>query len=234
MHQVTTFTLFRLSGWANKFFALKKMAEFVPACKEVKGLDFIKLMGSGRGDGFSVLPDLHQYVLMCVWQCEEDADHFFKNSAIFKDYLAHTTAFQTLYMKTTMVHGLWGGQNPFEADISLFQEDKMVAVLTRATIRWKDMIRFWKDVPAVSDSLSQGPRPVFAAGVGELPFRYQATFSIWKNSHEMKTFAYKTRAHADMVAKTRKVGWYSEELFARFVIFRSEGEKLVGDLESLH
>ncbi len=228
MDQVTTFTLFRFSGWKNKFFALKNMAQFVPACKEVKGLKFIKLMGSGRGDGFSVLPDLRQYVLMCVWQNEDDAEHFFKNSAIFKDYVAHTAAFQTLYMKTTMVHGLWGGINPFSAEGSLFVEDNMVAVLTRATIRWKDMVRFWKDVPAVSDSLSQGPRPIFAAGVGELPFRYQATFSIWKNSHEMKAFAYKTKAHAEMVTKTRKVGWYSEELFARFVIYRTVGEKLVG------
>ncbi|MEY3420243.1 MAG: hypothetical protein RIR48_523, partial [Bacteroidota bacterium] len=30
MDQITTFTLFRLSGWTNKIFALKSMAGFVP------------------------------------------------------------------------------------------------------------------------------------------------------------------------------------------------------------
>jgi hypothetical protein len=218
MGQITTLTIFKFSGWANKFFALKSMARFVPACKGTEGLEFIKLMGSGGGDGFSVWPDLGQYTLMCVWKDESSANKFFSQSPIFKEYLVHTYKHQTIYMKTTMVHGLWGGLTPFTADPSLYKEDQMVAVLTRATIRWKDMIRFWRDVPPVSKSLQ---------GVGELPFRYQATFSVWENGTQMKAFAYKTNFHADMVSKTRKVGWYSEELFARFLPYRTEGDRLV-------
>jgi hypothetical protein len=226
MDQITTFTILRLSGWENKIFALKSMARFVPACKDSDGLEFVKLMGSGSGDGFSVWPDLGQYTLMCVWKDEACAEHFFRHSSVYNEYLDHTSKHQTIYMKTTMVHGLWGGLTPFTADPSLYQEDQMVAVLTRATIRWKDMIRFWKDVPPVSKSL-QGHTPLFAAGVGELPFRYQATFSIWENGALMKAFAYKTKFHADMVSKTRKVGWYSEELFARFLPYKTEGDRLV-------
>jgi hypothetical protein len=228
MDQITTFTIFRLSGWTNKIFALKSMARFVPACKDVKGLEFIKLMGSGGGDGFSVMPNLEQYALICVWENEESAHSFFRHSVVFQEYLDHTTAHQTIYMKTTMVHGLWGGQVPFAPNPAIYQEDKLVAVLTRATIRWKDMIRFWRDVPPVSKSLRDSSlSPLFAAGVGELPFRYQATFSIWENATLMKAFAYKTKFHADMVNKTRKVGWYSEELFARFLPYKSEGDPLI-------
>jgi hypothetical protein len=228
MDQITTFTILRLSGWKNKMFALQSMARFVPACKGVKGLEFIKLMGSGSGDGFSVWPDLGQYALMCVWKDESSAVDFFSQSPIFSEYLTHTDKHQTIYLRTTMVHGLWGGMTPFTADPSLYKEDQMVAVLTRATIRWKDMIRFWRDVPPVSKSLNDVSRPpLFAAGVGELPFRYQATFSIWENATLMKAFAYKTKFHADMVSKTRKVGWYSEELFARFLPYKSEGDPLI-------
>jgi hypothetical protein len=228
MNQITTFTIFRLSGWKNKLFALKSMARFVPACNGVEGLEFVKLMGSGGGDGFSVLPNLEQYTLMCVWKNEKSAQSFFSDSEVYHEYLDHTTAHQTIFLRTTMVHGLWGGQNPFASDASVHEEDKIVAVLTRATIKWKDMIRFWRDVPPVSKSLHDSAQPpLFAAGVGELPFRYQATFSIWENSTLMKEFAYKTKYHGDMVSKTRKVGWYSEELFARFLPYKSEGDVLV-------
>ena len=193
MDQVTTFTIFNLLGWRNITFALKSMSNFVSSCENVKGLVFIKLMGSGSKDGFSVIPNFSKYTLLCVWQSEDDANIFFENSAQFKNYLRHTSSYQTIYMKATMSHGLWGGKNPFVPDPSWNNVDKPVAVLTRATIRWKDMIRFWRDVPAVSQSLKDGPKPLFAAGVGELPFRYQATFSIWEEHVAMKSFAYKNK-----------------------------------------
>jgi len=230
MNQVTTITIFRISGWKNKFFALKRMSDFVPKSRITKGLEFIKLLGSGSKDGFSVIPDFGQYILMCVWQNEDDANDYFKHSTHFRDYLEHTTSYQTIFMKATMSHGLWGGKNPFVVNPSIHNANEKVAVLTRATIRWKDMLRFWKDVPQVSQSLKNGIQPLFAAGVGELPFRYQATFSIWENSKTMKTFAYKTKAHMDMITKTRKVGWYSEELFARFYPYGSEGGDLIKNI----
>jgi len=93
--------------------------------------------------------------------------------------------------------------------------------LTRATIHWKDMFRFWKDVLLVSKSLSIQNPPLLAIGIGEWPFRYQATFSIWQKGEHMRTYAYQHTAHRKMVEKTRKVGWYKEELFARFCLCNS-------------
>jgi len=227
MDQVTTLTIFTLSGWKNKLFALKSMSNFVMLCAQVNGLEFMKLMGSGSKDGFSVLPNFSRYVLLCVWKNEEEAKNYFVSSSVFKEYTSHTSAHQTIYMKATMAHGLWGGKSPFISDPALHDDANKVAVITRATIRWKDMIRFWRDVPAVSRSLLDGHQPIFAAGVGELPFRYQATFSIWGESGAMRAFAYKNKPHLDMIAKTRKVGWYSEELFARFYPYRSEGSEII-------
>jgi hypothetical protein len=226
MHQVTTFTVFKIKGLKNKYFAFKSMSSFVAKCRDIGSLEFIKLMGCGSNGGFSLIPDFTQYSLLCVWKSELDADAFFIRSPLYKDYLSHAEVSQTIYMKATMSHGLWGGKNPFQIDNTFHDSKQKVAVLTRATIRWKDMIRFWLDVPSVSRSLKDGPKPIFAAGIGELPLRYQATFSIWEESEAMKTFAYKNKAHVEMIKKTKKVGWYSEEMFTRFYPYKSIGSEI--------
>ena len=51
----------------------------------------------------------------------------------------------------------------------------------------------------------------------------QGTFSIWKNEASINDFAFKEAAHALVIRKTHEIGWYSEELFARFeVISKAE------------
>jgi hypothetical protein len=39
----------------------------------------------------------------------------------------------------------------------------------------------------------------------------------------MKAYAYRSRYHSEVVKKTRELGWYKEELFARFLPFDSAG-----------
>jgi hypothetical protein len=41
---------------------------------------------------------------------------------------------------------------------------------------------------------------------------------------KMKAFAYGSKEHADVIRKTRKEDWYSEELFARFKVISSIGK----------
>ena len=58
----------------------------------------------------------------------------------------------------------------------------------------------------------------FYKGIGELPFLAQATFSVWKNLDSVMNFAYKSKDHSDIIKKTRKRNWYSEDMFTRFII----------------
>ena len=36
-------------------------------------------------------------------------------------------------------------------------------------------------------------------------------------------YAYQNQKHSEVVKKTRELGWYKEELFSRFIPYRSEG-----------
>jgi hypothetical protein len=65
---------------------------------------------------------------------------------------------------------------------------------------------------------------VFSKGIGEFPLLMQATFSLWKSAESMMDYAYKNPKHTEMVKKTRELGWYSEELFARFEPYKIEGD----------
>jgi hypothetical protein len=62
-----------------------------------------------------------------------------------------------------------------------------------------------------------------SVGIGEIPFIKQATFSVWESKVDMKNFAYKLHEHTNVIAKTRKEKWYSEDLFVRFKPLASYG-----------
>ena len=38
------------------------------------------------------------------------------------------------------------------------------------------------------------------------------------NIDAVKNFAYKSRAHSDIIKKTKQRNWYSEDMFTRFII----------------
>lgn len=225
--QVSTFTFFSFSGYNNRYEAFKGMVEFPPSLKKIPGLEFYKLMGVGGKNGFGIFPNLGAYALFCIWTNEDEADTFFQNHFHDFEYVKKASVTQTVYLHNIAGHGTWGGVNPFRP-VEKPVQNGPVAVLTRATIRWRDMIRFWKDVPPVSKSIVSGQGPLYAAGIGEMPFRYQATFSIWPDLGAMKSFAYKDAAHTKMISKTHQTGWYSESLFARFIPYKFTGIDLMG------
>jgi heme-degrading monooxygenase HmoA len=101
--------------------------------------------------------------------------------------------------------------------------DGMIAVLTRATIRLNKLSAFWKNVETVSSQMRTAKGFITSVGIGEVPFIKQATFSIWQSKEYMKQFAYNMQQHAEVIKKTRKENWYSEEMFVRFKIVASSG-----------
>ncbi len=185
--------------------------------KQITGRTFAKMLGTGGGNGFDTKPDFGTYSWLACWHSRDEADNFFEKNSFFADYKKHASACITFYLQPTLVHGVWGGKNPFTVS-GIYDSTKPIAVLTRATIKKKHILNFWKYVPDASASIENYPEKLFSVGVGELPWVQQATVSIWKTGAAMTDFAYKNPHHAIVVKKTRELGWYSEELFARFNI----------------
>jgi hypothetical protein len=125
-------------------------------------------------------------------------------------------------MKNIKSHGEWSKQNPFKSSVPL-DKSRPLAVITRATIKPKLAYKFWKDVPAVSKSMDAYTELLYSKGIGEFPLLMQATFSLWSSADAMFNYAYSNPKHAEMVKKTRELNWYSEELFARFEPYHTEG-----------
>ena len=195
----------------------------------VKGLSFYRLMGSGKGNGFNPLPDWSVYSLLQVWESEEQANEFFTSSTLIEKYKSHTSEQYTLYMKNISAGGTWVGKNPFEKGIEL-DPSLPIAVITRATIKWNWLIRFWKYVPTSQEPLEGNKGLVYTKGIGEVPVVQMATFSLWKNFDAVKEFAYNSKQHKEAIRRTRKNEWYREELFSRFHPYKSSGTWQGNDL----
>ncbi len=221
---IVTVSLFRYSGFRRCFWAFSQMG-LLPrqlTSKSVSGLRLGKIMGSGHGNGFSIRPNLNTYALLCTWDDEAAANTFFEQHRLFRQMALRATECFTTYLYTCAAHGAWNGKNPFEITHSP-DPTQPIAVLTRATIRPTKLFDFWKYVPTVSRSMEGMPGRVLSIGIGELPIVQQATFSVWQQTAQMTNYAYRKPAHAEVVRLTRERGWYSEELFARFIPFRCIG-----------
>jgi len=213
MDQVVSITFFEYQGLKQKWTALSNMGLLPRRIAKVPGLSFFKLMGSGK-EGFSIRPNWGTYSLLAVWGNKEKAAEYF-NSSLFQSQIHQASTHHTHYLRAYQAHGLWDGKQPFALN-GQHQDDQPIAVLTRATIKTKHLINFWKDVPQVSQSVMQKEGRRFSIGIGERPLVLQATFSIWDSAQQMMDFAYKSKYHREVVAKTRRLGWYKEEMFVRF------------------
>jgi heme-degrading monooxygenase HmoA len=224
---VVSLTLLRFSGIA-RVWMLTQMAFARPALCRTPGLRFWKLLGSGRG--FGPWPDFSRYALLTVWPSLEDAHAFCDSSPMMQRFRRRADETWTLYMRPVRARGAWSGVNPFAADVAYV--DGPLAILTRATIRWRALTRFWSHARATERALQDAPGLLFAIGIGEAPLIRQATFSLWRDEGAAHAYAHRTIAHAKVIRCTRTEGWYAEELFARFAPIRAEGTWNGSDLLS--
>ena len=187
---------------------------------QIKGATFYKLFGTGSDEGFTFkfnpLTNSGVYAILVVWKDEANARHGILESKIFKNYRHWSAQNWTIFLKPISVRGSWSGTVPFFA-----QSDNtagQVVALTRATIKFTTLLKFWKKVPDVQKLIRADKNVLFKIGLGEVPGRQQVTFSIWPSQSTMDNFARHNGAHAEAIKSVRKDKWFSEELYARFKI----------------
>ena len=220
---ITTITFFRYDTIRQKLWAFGMMQFAHRHLAQVRGQRFYKLMGSGKGLGFNPLPDWSVYCLLQVWEQHDHAIRFFNTSELINRYKAHSVEICTIYMRTIQSHGLWSGVKPFGNGSRTSPDSSHIAVITRATIKVSRLYTFWRYVPASQKPLRNAEGLIYTKGIGEVPIKQMATFSIWKDIECLKKFAYHSKEHQQAIQMTRQLGWYSEELFARFEPYEVAG-----------
>lgn len=221
MNQITTLTFFRFRKFSSKLWAFGMMQFAHKHLINIEGQEFYKLLGTGK-EGFDPRPDFSTYAILQVWENETSAKNFHKNALVMKRYKERSIEHFQVYLKNIITRGEWSGQNPFRKsnDLSSIAE---YAVITRATIKTKLLVKFWRFVPRSRKGLLENKGLILTKGIGEVPFKNMATFSIWENLDALNQFAYQTQGHVKAIGKTRELKWYSEELFARFQPYKSSG-----------
>jgi hypothetical protein len=189
----------------------------------MNGISFWKLLGAGKGETFTPRDaDPLRWGLLVVVE-KEYVDEL-DSSPMIQRWRKRCDSEFSADLSPISVHGKWSRKDPF---ISISNTEKNwsgpVAAITRARIKWRKNLIFWRSVPPVTHSLRSSQGLVSAIGIGEAPIGLQGTFSLWESGEAVRNFAYRGEAHMAAIDATHREDWYAEELFARFAVTRSVG-----------
>lgn len=182
-------------------------------------------MGSGKNGTFDKVPDWQQWAILAVTNEPETLP---KDQPLYGTFIQHWYRFfkcevYNLLLEPIEGHGTWDGKKAFGNLAPKSDYSGRIAILTRATIRLNKLKYFWQNVAPVADQMHTANGFLFSAGIGEIPWIKQATFSIWESKDDMMAFAYGMKVHAEVIRKTRKEKWYSEDMFTRFKVLSHQG-----------
>ncbi len=193
--------------------ALARMAVDRGRARRTPGVQFAKMLGTGTG--FSLRDgDPTRWAKLSTWS-RPGPDPV----ATGWDALAEESL--RVELRPLSSTGRWSRRSPF-GDPAPRAGTGQVAALTRARLSPTKARSFWRAVPPVHADLAGTPGLRTALALGEAPLGLQGTFSVWDSPEALRDFT-QGPAHRAAVAQTTRVGWYAEELFARFEVLGAQG-----------
>jgi heme-degrading monooxygenase HmoA len=201
--------------------SLARLALDRPELRRTTGLRFWRVLGTGVGQDTATSVDPYRRALFAVWEDDQALDEFLAASPVAARW-RHGRECYTVRLRPVSGHGRWRGVDPL-AGLDAGRPSGPQAVLTRATVR----LRRWREFAAagrpVNDDALDAPGLLAVVGVGEAPVGRLGTFSLWRSGEDIDVFVRERGHHRDVVQRTRRDGWYREELFARFEPYAPEG-----------
>ncbi len=200
-------------GWSRLVLGNKTL-------RQVAGLGFSKVLGSGAGGGFGLAPSGTHQGLFLVFDDEANARLFMEASPVLEAYRSRSRELCVALLRACSSRGSWDG-----AAMAVTAEapvDGPIASLTRASIRPKHALPFWRLSPPAEADLQAAPGCELAAGLGEAPLLRQATFSLWRDTAAMNDYA-RSGAHQQAIQRAYSGAYFSESMFVRFLPLQVQG-----------
>lgn len=192
-----------------------------PHLARTPGLVHWKLAGTGRGATMTLSADLRRWAMFGLWEDDAAVGRFLAGSEVAARWRNLSEEAYHVRLRPLRAHGAWSGVRiPADGD---GDHAGPVAILTRATIRARRLVPFYRAIRGPATDLAGRPGLRASVGFGEWPLARQATFSLWDSADDATRYAYGRPEHRAVIARTRREGWYAEELFARFAPYGSEG-----------
>ncbi|HEV7707208.1 MAG TPA: monooxygenase, partial [Asanoa sp.] len=174
------------------------------------GVRFAKLLGTGTGTGFGPGDvDVTRWAALLVH------DPTSTPPPAIAEWTRLSTGHARIDLAPVASRGTWSGREPFAGTA---RTPGMVLALTRARLKPARTATFWRAIPPVAAALREAPGLLARFGIGEAPIGWQGTVTVWRNAADLVAFAYRRPEHRAAIARTTQVGWYAEELFARFAV----------------
>ena len=188
--------------------------------RNIPGLQFFKVLGSGFEGGFSTKPSLHKQGLFCVFDSEHHAMQFRAHSKLVQAYMNHSREFFAVSLNAFSTRGSWANT---QLDITAKAPvSGPIASLTRASIKPLKANAFWKKAQPAEVSINQSEGVILSAGLGEAPYLRQATFTIWEGESALNAYA-QQGAHLAAIKAAYGQQYFSESMFTRFTPSDMEG-----------
>jgi hypothetical protein len=204
---------------------LWRMARDARRLRATPGVRFAKLLGTGRGFGAG-RPDPGRWAAIVSWD-DAAAAAGFDDTATARSWRALADGYCRIDLSPVASRGRWAGQTPFPVRPTALDPAATVLALTRARLRLRTAASFWRAIGPVAATARTAPGLLAALGIGEAPFGWQGTVSVWRTSGDLVEFAYRQADHQRVIAETPVRGWYAEELFARFAVLSVVGDRAV-------
>lgn len=220
MARIASFHLVREPAWKTPL-VLGRLGTDRLRLRNVDGLVFWRLLGTGSGDRTGGGADLARTAVFAVWEDEAALDAFLADGRIARRWDAAQEVWQ-VRLRGLGGHGRWRGVDPLD-DLEQGSDDGPVAIITRADVRRASWKAFGAGSEVVDAELHRAAGLIDVVGIGEAPVGRLATFSLWDSLTAARTFAYAMPDHVEVMRRTRAEDWYAEEMFARFQPYASTG-----------
>lgn len=202
--------------------ALWRMATDPRRLRALPGVRFARMLGTGTGSGFGPTDaDLTRYAALVVWDGPPAP------ARVAREWDGFASAGVRLDLQPLSSRGRWSGGEPFDVPQHPEPADGPVLALTRARLRARRAVTFWRAIGPVAVELADAPGLISRFGIGEAPIGWQGTVSVWRGAAELRQFAYRQPQHRAVIARTPTERWYAEELFARFAVRGVVGDRSV-------